>query len=551
MTDAIAQRHKSVKDGIARDIAAAIERTRLTGILHAGRSEAATAARVAAALLRERNVPLFARGGRVAVVIDGDPPEVRAAMWATIANIVHSNFVVVSTNAKGTQSPTTICRDACEMLIDAAGELLPPIEGISSLPVMNDAGELSSRDGYDPGVRLWFANVPTLHVPAHPTADDAHAALVKLRAALRHFAFADTERVRVDGVDEIDQKRPPALDESTALAALLTAVVRPSLRLAPGFAFTAAQLSGAGTGKGTLAAAIGIIAHGRRPRPFAGGHDGAELCKRLDAALLAGEPVLFLDNLNNTILSNDTLAMAISEGDALIRPFGFSNQIKVAARQLVLLTGNGLLLGEDLVRRFLTVRFDAGEAPEHRKFPLSDEQFHDNLLRRRGELLSAAFTIIRWGRRNRLPEGQRLASFGTWARWVRDPLLALGCLDPVARISEAKLADPKRERTADLLMVWHDHHGTQPVRVAELADAVAAIIDPQNRGRQFRASVVAKLVGTRLAGMILTRHPSSDKTGSRYAVVSTEAPDPAPNGHAADAWAEIKRAEAEISGWTQ
>ena len=58
----------------------------------------------------------------------------------------------------------------------------------------------------------------------------------------------------------IDQ--PPGLDESGFLLALLTAACRPSLWLAPGFLFTAPDVSGAGSGKGLLVRAICAIAYG-------------------------------------------------------------------------------------------------------------------------------------------------------------------------------------------------------------------------------------------------------------------------------------------------
>ncbi len=84
---------------------------------------------------------------------------------------------------------------------------------------------------------------------------------------------------------------------------------------------------------------------------------------------------------------------------------------------------------------------------------------------------------------------------------VRDPLLALGCTDPVERIAEAKRNDPRRQRTAEVLNAWWKAHKSDPVTIKDLDLSVLSFIDPQNRGRQYVAAYVASLAGTRLAGL--------------------------------------------------
>lgn len=129
---------------------------------------------------------------------------------------------------------------------------------------------------------------------------------------------------------------------------------------------------------------------------------------------------------------------------------------------------------------------------------------------RRAELLAAALTIWRWGRQNQqsLKRGKPFGSFETWASWVRDPLLTLGCADPVEAIAKAKARDPRRLRIAELFTVWWENHRDRPMRVSELADAVTTIADPQNRGRQFLALYIGRLAGTRAAGLAMTRQES-------------------------------------------
>jgi hypothetical protein len=103
---------------------------------------------------------------------------------------------------------------------------LPPLNGITSSPLLKDDGTILSSDGYDPATGMWRENVPDLSrvVPATPTREDAEAALRNIRGTFRTFCFADAETiVNQAGIAVVDVDRPPGKDESTFLAGLQTA----------------------------------------------------------------------------------------------------------------------------------------------------------------------------------------------------------------------------------------------------------------------------------------------------------------------------------------
>ena len=105
---------------------------------------------------------------------------------------------------------------------------------------------------------------------------------------------------------------------------------------------------------------------------------------------------------------------------------------------------------------------------------------------------------------------------------MRDPLLTLGCQDPAERISEAKERDGRRQATTDLFKIWWQRHESRPVAIRDLHEEVRQAVDPQGRGRQFLASSLERLVGTRMAGFVLTRQAPVGTWGvATYALQKT------------------------------
>jgi hypothetical protein len=412
------------------------------------------------------------------------------------------------------------------MYLDWRGEWrLPPLNGIASTPQLRDDGTINSTRGYDLTTGMWCEKVPDLTglVSAKPSMGDATAALRVIREKFKTFCFADAETIdpAASGVATVDTSKAPGTDESSFLVALLTAVCRPSLHLAPGVLLRAASVSGAGAGKGLLARCICIIAFGREPHAVTAGANAEELEKRISAELIEGSPALFLDNLNNTAFRSDLLASAITERPARVRVLGRSQMVPLNACAFVILTGNGLTVSEDLARRFVAVDLDARtEDPELRPFTTD---IRVEVTQRRTELLAALLTIWRWGRiATNMKVGMPLGSFAQWCRWVRDPLLALGCQDPVGRVSEAKQRDARRQAVADLFAIWWDKHHDHPVKVSQLHEEVRRALDPQGHSRQYVSSQVEKLAGTRMAGFVLTRQAPAGKWGAAtYALERT------------------------------
>ena len=161
------------------------------------------------------------------------------------------------------------------------------------------------------------------------------------------------------------------------------------------------------------------------------------------------------------------------------------------------------------------------EDPEGRNF--SGDILND-IARKRSALLTALLIIWRYGRRGEgIKRGLVLGSYEDWGRWVRDALLTLGCRDPVERLSETKTRDPERQKIGELFTIWWGEYKSAPQTAHKLHFEINEIIDPQKRGRQFVASQLEKLTGTRAAGFVLTRQtPVGKWSAATYALTETE-----------------------------
>ena len=455
---------------------------------------------------------LYDRGTPVRVVFDqalggSTAHALTADGLALEAHFACQPYVLVKAREGLVERDAPLPLQVARMYLGWRGEWrLPPLNGIATSPLLSEDGSIRTARGYDAATGLWCERVPDVGdlVPLNPTLSQAEAALALIRDAFKTFCFADAETISGGAGVVVDLSKAPGMDESAFLAALLGSVCRPCLDLAPGTLFRGAPYSGSGSGKGKLARCVCAIAYGRQPSAIAPGGNPEELEKRVSGALLEGGPAVLFDNFNDVTLRSASLESALTERPAKVRRFGSLDLIVLNALASVFVTGNGVLLARDTVRRFIQAELDAHmEDPEGRSF---SGDIVAEMMRNRPALLGALLTIWRYGRRTGgLKRGVSLGSYEQWGVWVRDPLLALGCGDPVTRVSELKQRDPFRQTTSALFAAWWKNHGPSPQTAHQLDIEVLRLLDPHNRGRQYVASHLEKLDGTRLGGFTLTR----------------------------------------------
>jgi hypothetical protein len=354
------------------------------------------------------------------------------------------------------------------VLFDSPGyPHLPVLNGLTRQPYLRPDGSLMMTAGYDKGTGMYGVfDARHFTVPEAPTIEQARQALKLLQGLLDEFCFAR------------------AVDLAAALAALLTAAIRPSLIHAPMFHVRAHMV---GSGKSYLCELITALATPQRGTPTTFPADDEECRKLLLAELLRAPAVIEFDNLTSDLIAHKSLCTVLTSEFMTGRVLGVSRTATVNTRTLFLSSGNNVGPVQDMARRCITILLDPGcEIPAARTFTRPD--LVREVLRERGRYVSAALTIIRaWivaGRPKSVCKA--LSGFGEWSDVCRQPLMWLGCDDPTVSVFEAMSEDPDRETLGRLLVAWQTVFGKMP---AMIRDAVREAQFPGDEYVELREAI--------------------------------------------------------------
>jgi putative DNA primase/helicase len=409
--------------------------------------------------------------------------------------------------------------DIAQIILHRCGEWrFNPVDGIITTPTLRPDGTLLTSPGYDPATRLILIEPPPMSdIPENPTREEALEALRLLDSLLEEFPFADEA------------------SRSVALSCLITPVVRGAFSVTP---MHAARAPTAGSGKSYLFDIASTIAIGQPCPVMAAGRNEEETEKRLGAALLAGQQIINIDNLNGD-LGGDALCQIIERPVVEIRILGKSERERISARCTVFATGNNLRLVGDMTRRVLLCTLDAKhERPELRPFkrdPVAE------VLADRGRYVAAVLTIARaYIAAGRPRVAAPLNSFEGWSGTVRSPLIWLGRADPVETMESARGDDPALQAMEAVFAALKETMGfenrmsvAQIIQIADKTAPGANGFQSTHPGLKEALATVAGQRGTidpRELGKWLGRHKGRIARGVRLEGRSDE------HGHAARWW---------------
>jgi putative DNA primase/helicase len=313
--------------------------------------------------------------------------------------------------------------------------LQPDLRGFIENPTVDLDGRIIDVPGYDAesGLFCAFGQITGyIRPPQKPTREQARAALARLMAMFEAFPFVAEE------------------DRVALVAAILTALLRRVLPSAPLFGITAPT---PGTGKTLLCETLALLQTARRAAVMSMGHDDAETEKRLAGMLLAGDPLIAIDNIERG-LRGDLLCQVATQSTVRLRPLGGSGMRDLPTNALLVATGNNLMVYGDLKRRTVLIRLDARtERPERRRF---DRDHLADVLVRRGQMISDGLTIVLAYLADGAPalDLYSYGGFEHWDRMVRRPLVWLDLPDPLLTAEGLREADPDLESSRLLLASW-------------------------------------------------------------------------------------------------
>lgn len=439
----------------------------------------------AAAVLASTNSPptVFVRNHEMVEVLTSESgPSVRPLTEASL----YDRLINAADWYDGKETvPSRPPADVVKCLIVSPPAALPALQAAISYPVFGRCGSLIAADGYHPDDRLFLQNLPGLSVraiPPCPTAQDIKAA---------------RDLILYDLLGDFPFESPADLAHAMA-AALLPYVRRMIDGPTPLHLITAPEK---GTGKTLLAGVLSQLATGSPCEARALPHSGDEVRKMITAELIAGRPVVLLDNV--TSADSSALAAALTSAWWTDRLLGKSEKVTVQNRAMWLMTANNPHYSVEIARRSVRIRLDAAqEQPWRRekfKHPHLSEWVHES----RGDLVAAALTLIQaWVAAGKPRSAATLGSFDQWSAVMGGILEVAGIpgfLENLDTLYDE--ADDEIPAWRSFVAAWWDKFRDGPCRANQLADLLGScelmreLLDSRHGGQ----SPASKL-GTLLKG---------------------------------------------------
>lgn len=392
---------------------------------------------------------IFRRVGQVVRIVRSDlgVGEARKVAQADFLNVVSgsADFTRLDTRSKS-EAPTHPNRELTSATFELLkhGTVLPILRAVTPTPIIHEDGVMVTTEGYDPATGIYFAPARELKlspVPNRPSRETAQQAVATLMAPFRDMPFATNT------------------DCANYLAALLTAVTRGWFPTVPFFVIEAPIQ---GSGKTLAAQATRVIVEGTAgigAAPEADRKSDAEWRKRITSVLLSAPSIVIFDNVTGTLGGAALSALSTSPtfSDRLL---GKNEAPDLPNTALWIFTSNNAQVDTDLLRRCVFVRLDPRDPTPYLRDGFSIPDLIGHLHERRGELLVALYTLVRFWIAQGKPGARKgtpvLGSFEKWSRIVPAILGAAGITGVLGDLEDrlSIMRDPDEEEAAAFLESW-------------------------------------------------------------------------------------------------
>ena len=317
-------------------------------------------------------------------------------------------------------------------------------------------GRILKEAGYDQasGFYLKSAGQDFIEIPEAPTHDQIMQAFALLMQPLSQFPWCSP------------------LDYSVACSSLLTSIARPGLNMAPAHCFEAPTQS---SGKTLAARTAAALCMGNEPPVIAYPilKSDEEMNKTLLSKAMEGAGSVIIDNIVG-YFDSASLAATMTSGVIEGRVLGASKMSgALPFRPAILMSGNNMMLGGDMVQRILIARIDSkDESPHLRSFAFDPV---DMVLQDRQSFVAAGLTLLRAFVNAGMPRlGKGMSRFREWDYLVRQGMIWLAAthglplVDPLQAIENAKASNPEHESLVQFLTGWRYVFGQDPFTTHEV-----------------------------------------------------------------------------------
>lgn len=391
--------------------------------------------------------------------------------------------------------------DLVQMVFGNPPENIPTLRGITNIPYFTKTGRLVEQPGYNEESGLYlkkFVTVPP--VPKNPTPKEIRLALKNIARVIQDFPFEDRS------------------DRTNLIAMMLLFVAREMIDGPTPIHLVEAATPG--TGKSLVVQALMTPLLGIQPTLQNEPNDDSEWGKVIGAAMMDGERLFVIDNINNALMSG-TLSNASVTYRFSTRLLGYNKKIKGAIRWVWVFTGNNVKASMEIARRIVRVRMIArAERPWERK----PTDFHTPKLMqyvdRNSDLLCwSALTLVQAWISTGMKGGN--ANLGSYERYTEVMSGICDCIGLKGFLGNtSETFDDIAEETAswsDFVKAWWSAHTNVPHPARDLYDLLAINgIDLGLHGDTDNARVVslAKMLGTQ-----------KDKVFDKYRIVKGKGSD--------------------------
>lgn len=330
---------------------------------------------------------------------------------------------------------------------------LPVLAGIVTTPVFGRGGVLLTEPGYHADARLLYQPVPGFEVPQipeQPTAGEIAAARALIvDDLLGEFPFTS-----------------PA-ERAHAVALLLLGFLRAMIDGPTPLHLI--EKPTPGTGATLMVDAIATILTGSGAGVMTEGTDEEEWRKRITAKLRQIPTLVLIDNLKRQ-LDASALAAALTAPFWEDRVLGVSEITRLPIRCLWVATGNNPTFSNEIARRLVRIRLDAGVASPGLRTGFRHPDLMVWVRANRGRLVAACLTLGRaWIAAGR-PSGKRtIGSYESWAQIMGGVLEVAGIEGFLGNLDEMmEASDSEGGAWRSFVSTWWDRFGTADIGTGDL-----------------------------------------------------------------------------------